>query len=252
MSSRAEPVGGPDGPVGGVGGGPASWRRWAGQAARPSLHGKRARRTDRPIQEHPPREPRPHHRAFARHSRAQPRPVVPPGGRAGGGWGQLARPGGAVCGRAGATGLGLWRVAPSPGVALGGGEVGTSSRSGQLAAPWGGREKATHIHIYIPVHLPEHILGGGRGGRLGPASWRQGRVLCGEAAGPASWRGAGNAQVPVLRVRGPVCKAQFVWENGPTHGPPHTKPPPWESRSRHRTFAHHFRAQLRPVVLCGR
>lgn len=46
--------------------------------------------------------------------------------------------------------------------------------------------------------------------------------------------------------------AHFVWENGPTHGPPHTKWAPPESLSDPGTFARTIAARLRSVSLCGR
>ena len=174
-------------------------------------------------------------------ARRRGRPVGPPG------WGGV-RPGGGGGPGAGAMGgrtfprEASWRVAPSPEWPWAAARWASAAGVASWRRP--GRDgKRPHPSTYIFQSTFRNISWAGAAGAAGPASWRPSSPV-----GPR----VENGQVPVLRVRGPVCKAQFVWENGPTHGPPHTEPPPWESRPHHRTFAHHLRAQLRPVVLCGR
>jgi hypothetical protein len=96
-----------------------------------------------------------------------------------------------------------------------------SSWRGQLAArirPVGRGRISSRTRQLAGRAFPRSGLGRRRGGHEQPgrASWRPGW---------ASWRGGGRAR-QLAAVRRPGCKAQFVWQKGPTHGPPHTRTPP--------------------------
>jgi hypothetical protein len=96
---------------------------------------------------------------------------------------------------------------------------------------------------------PDRIRGGGghRGG------WMVGVVVvwCGRKGEKAKKR-TNLPKSPYSPGRGHIWVAHFVWENGPTHGPPPTKPVPPQSLSDHRTFVCQIVAQVGSVVLCGR
>ncbi len=54
---------------------------------------------------------------------------------------------------------------------------------------------------------------------------------------------------PYSPGRGHIWVAHFVWENGPTHGPPHTEPGPPQSLSDHGTFVCQIAGQATPEDL---